>query len=220
MIATARKAVASNPPTAMPSRMAIIELGAMIYNARLPCSFSQYNWLDILHNTFIQNAVIAPPTTTKPTYSSGAPMARYTYTYAATASIGRKISKKIHDFSRCCPIIRGYARATIVFRNSLHPITFSEAEKASASFVVIRRLLLFNIFHSLTNQFHKDIFKSWLTFAQPQDLDILLSDDIDDACNRGFLFQDEFQFRAAIHFSQRGFLDLRQIRENLIAKPV
>src|SRR6185436_9850746 len=142
MIANARNAVATRPPNAMPSNTAIMELGAMMYSARLPCSFSQYNWLDILHKMFIQNAVIAPPITTKPTYSSGAPIARYTNTYAETASMGRNTSKNIHDFSRCMPMTRGYARATIVFRNNLQPVTFSEAEKASDSFAFIQRLLV------------------------------------------------------------------------------
>ena len=67
VIARARRAVATMPPRAMPSRMAIIELGAMMNKARLPCSFSQYNWLDMLHSTLTQKAVMAPPMTTKPT---------------------------------------------------------------------------------------------------------------------------------------------------------
>ena len=37
----ARVSVMNSPPTAMPSKTAIIELGAMMYSARLPCSFSQ-----------------------------------------------------------------------------------------------------------------------------------------------------------------------------------
>src|SRR5512136_740111 len=107
MIAMARKVVATKPPRAMPNRMAIIDEGDMMNKARLPCSFSQYSWLDMLHMMFIQKAVIAPPMTTKPTYASGAWMARYTNTYAETASIGRSISKNIQDFSRCCPTMRG-----------------------------------------------------------------------------------------------------------------
>ena len=71
MITRARRLVATSPPSAMPSRIAIIEPGAAMYSPRLPVSFSQYNWLDMLHRIFIQKAVMAPPITTKPTYSSG-----------------------------------------------------------------------------------------------------------------------------------------------------
>jgi hypothetical protein len=42
----------------------------------LPWLFSQYSWFAIIQMTLIQNAVIAPPTTTKPTYCSGAWRAR------------------------------------------------------------------------------------------------------------------------------------------------
>jgi hypothetical protein len=39
-----------------------------------------------------------------------------------------KISKKIHDFSRCCPMMRGYERARIVLMNNLQPVAFSVEE--------------------------------------------------------------------------------------------
>src|SRR5262245_35708445 len=138
----------------------------------------------MLQSTFIPKAVIAPPTTTKPTYSSGAPIARYTYTYEATASMGIKISKKIHDFSRCWPMMRGYERARMVLMNNLQPDTFSVVEYASDSLAFIRRLL-FHIFHALTDQVHEHIFESRLALGQAHHFDTLLSQDVNYICQRG-----------------------------------
>ena len=47
-------------------------IGAAKYSSRLPWLFSQYSWLAIIQMTLSQNAVIAPPSTTNPTYSGGA----------------------------------------------------------------------------------------------------------------------------------------------------
>ena len=60
----------------MPASRAILDMGATMNNWRFPTSRSQNSWAAIPHSTFSQNAVIAPPSTTKPSKTGSAPNAR------------------------------------------------------------------------------------------------------------------------------------------------